>query len=177
MTRRIPTAIFSLILLLGSAYHLHAQSEDGSSLFGKPNERDVPPKSVAEMLYRMQSEKIKKEYDELLERGQQAVTVTGDLEKSLTGAGSLPQSEQEKLVELEKLVKKIRSSLGGDDDGGDQDAEKPLGFAGNVKYMHELAIKLQDELKKSTRFSISIDAIQYTNSILRTIKSLRNSAP
>lgn len=178
MFSRFSIFLFSLVLIFSFASMGYSQSADGGPMFGKPRGRDVPPKGVQDMLYRMQSEKIKKEYDELLDRGQQAATLTGDLERSVSSVGKLSSDDIGKLGDLEKLVKKIRDGLGGGDDDVDPailSAEKQSGIASNVKYLNDSAGSLLEELKRSTRFSISVNAIECSNSMLRTIQFLRTT--
>jgi hypothetical protein len=175
--RCLSVFLFSFAMLVGFAVVGHAQSADGGPMFGRPRDREIPPKNVRDMLYRMESEKIKKEYDELLDRGQQAAALTEQLESSAGSAGALSSGDVKKLADLEKLIKKIRDGLGGDDDDADPavlNAEKRAGTAANIKYLNESAEDLLQELKRSTRFSISVNAIECSNSMLRTIRLLRS---
>jgi hypothetical protein len=166
---------FSLLLILFCAAFAAAQSaEDPSS--SRRGERDEVPKSVREMLSKMEIEQSKKEYQELLDRGEELVTITGQLEKSVESTGGqLDRSEMEKLAAAEKLVKKIRGELGGGDDDGEAESDPPKlsDKADAIKYLKKQASELVDELKKSSRFTVSVVAIQSSNTLLRVVRFLR----
>ena len=151
----------------------HAQTgADDHPIFGKP--REPEPKNVREMLFKMQVDKAKKEYDEMLERGQEALALSNEIEKSYEKTGSLSQDDREKLDDVEKLVKKIRGELGGeDDDKSDPKTEAPKDVVTGVKYLAKSAADLVDELKKTTRFSISAAAIESSNTVLGALRFLR----
>ncbi|HTK36848.1 MAG TPA: hypothetical protein VL325_00020 [Pyrinomonadaceae bacterium] len=159
--------------MLFSAAAAQAQAgADGGPIFGRP--RDPEPKSVQEMLFKMQIDKAKKDYDEMLERGEQALNISMEIEKSYEKTGTLTQDDREKLDDVEKLVKKIRGELGGgDDEKSESDADGPKDVVSGVKYLAKSTADLVDELKKTTRFSISAAAIQSSNTVLGALRFLR----
>ena len=118
----------------------------------------------------------------MLERGEEALKLSEELEKSVAQNSKLSSQDQSKLERLEKIVKKIRKELGGDDDGGEElegkletsfgEAEdvEPLTIVSAIKKLQSGAAKLVDELKKTTRFSISAVAIQSSNALLKIVK-------
>ncbi len=55
-----------------------------------------------------------KVYRDLLDNGEEAVKLSGELEKTVDKTDSLAAEDQKKLDRLEKLFKKIRNSLGGE---------------------------------------------------------------
>jgi len=115
----------------------------------------------------------------MLDRAQQAAKISQDLEQSLNGRPVLSRSDIEKLESLEKLVKKVRNELGGDND--DQNAEdadddpSPRTPADAVKALQSLTSKMLDELKKTTRFGVSVAAIQSSNAVLKVVRFLKFS--
>jgi hypothetical protein len=113
------------------------------------------------------------EYDDLLENGNEAVKLSTELEKSVDKAAGLASDDQKKLERLEKLFKKIRSSLGGDDDDPTPDEDKPMSVKAAVLSLNEKAVSLLSELKKTTRYSISVAAIHSSNAIIRLVKFIR----
>ena len=145
---------------------------------GQKNDLDAPT-SVREMQKKLQIAEEKKEYDEMLDRAQQAAKISQDLEQSLNGRPVLSRSDIEKLESLEKLVKKVRNELGGDND--DQNAEdadddpSPRTPADAVKALQSLTSKMLDELKKTTRFGVSVAAIQSSNAVLKVVRFLKFS--
>ena len=116
----------------------------------------------------------------MLDRGEEALRLSEQLEKAFGANGKLSDKEVAKIAAVEKIVKKIRNELGGDDDGKEEsDDERPSGSALSpadaVKSLRSTTLALFDELKKTTRFSISAAAIQCSNTVLKLARFLRIS--
>lgn len=164
-----------LLCLLAAAMTAAAQGADNRSIFGPPIDKDGPT-GLQETLYRMRVEQSKKEYDDMLKRGEEAVRLAEDLDRKLEENGRLTPTELAKVAEVEKLVKKIRSELGGSDDEGDDqtdEVEKPATTKDAVTRLRSAAASLYDDLKRTTRFTISATAIETTNAILKVARFLR----
>jgi hypothetical protein len=130
------------------------------------------------MMAKMRIEQEKKEYDQMVDRGQQALKLSEQLEQSFQQNSSFRRDDRDKLDDLEKLVKKIRNELGaegGIDDTDDDADEVPKNAADGVRSLQTLTSKLVDELKKGTRFGVSAVAIQSSNSVLRVVRFLKLS--
>ena len=156
-----------------------AQDAERSSP-GKPDSPDPEPKNVSEMLVKMQIDQEKKEYEEMIDRSQQALKISEELQRNYTVKNQFSRDDLDKLTDLEKLTKKIRSELGaeGHDDGSEEDSEVdpvPNNTVDAVKALGTIASKLADELKKTSRFGISVAAIQSSNSLLRVVRFLKSS--
>jgi hypothetical protein len=163
--------IFLLALISGASVCVNAQM-DASTRDGRPRQEEDLPKSIKENLAKGRIEQEKKEHEELLKRGEEALKLTGELEKSFAANNKLSAEDFKKLERLEKLVKKIRTDLGGDDD--EENAEnKPSTLENAFQALQENTVKLVDELKKSTRYSISVIAIESSNVLLKVVKFLR----
>ncbi len=177
----LTTSIRLVILtLLCSVIAVFAQEAD-SRLPGVSKTPDPDqPKNMREMQRKMQIDQEKKEYDEMLDRGQQALKISETLEKSFSENPALSRAELSKLDDLEKLVKKIRGELGGGD-GDDSEADdpdpddSPKSLADGFKSLQSLTTKLVDELKKTSRFGISALAIQSSNGVLKVVRFLKLS--
>ena len=135
------------------------------------------PKNVREMHAKLQIDQAKKEYEELLDRGQQALKISEDLDRVFSDRRALTQTDLEKLNDLEKIVKKIRGELGGDD-GDDSDPEseikpQPKSLEDGFASLQSLTVKLVDEIKKTSRFGVSAIAIQSSNAVLKIVRFLR----
>ena len=168
-----------MFTLIVCAFAAVAQEADTSIPGQKPRDPD-PPFGVREMQKKMQIDAEKKEYNELVERAEQAMKISQDLEKAYEQRASLTRSDLEKLDDLEKLVKKVRSGLGGDDDDDNNDDPQardsgPKTVADGFKALPSLTVKMVDELKKSTRFGISAVAIQSSNAVLKVVRFLKLS--
>lgn len=177
-----PHKVFSVALfVLALAGAAVAQNADNRSPLSKPASEEDQPKNVREMFSKMKVEQRKKEYDEMIERGEKALKLSEELEKSFAQSNQLSPADKEKLEDLEKVVKKIRSDLGGDDDDGKDDQndsakpERPADLVDGFKILQSNTVKLVNELKKTSRFSISAVAIQSSNSILKLVRFLRFS--
>jgi len=166
---------------------IFAQSADNkTTIITKPGEGDDDedrPKNFKETLVKMRIEKEKKEFDEMIGRGEEALKLSEELEKAYTINGRLNPNELNKLATVEKLVKKIRNELGGDDDdqSDDDKAEAsrlqitPMAQGDAIKSFKSTTLKLFEELKKTTRFTISAAAIQASNAVLKLTRFLRIS--
>lgn len=171
-----------MLLLLTMAASAAAQSADNSGSLGPgPRRQEDQPKSVKEYLAKQRAEKARKDHEELLKRGEEVVTLTEQLETAFENNNGLTSADRAKLASLEKLVTKIRKNLGGDDD--DQELDEALQFSesdqspGTLRTaftsLKEMSTRLLDELKRTTRFSISALAIQSSNSVLKIVRFLR----
>ncbi len=121
--------------------------------------------------------KTKKDHEEMLKRGEEAALLSEQLENAFEQNKELSRQDRQKLESLEKIVHKIRKELGGDDDGEEDAAlgsgAKPSTPREAFNILKAATLKLVGELKKTSRFSISVMAIQSSNSVLRLVKFLR----
>ncbi len=124
----------------------------------------------------MRIEKEKKDFNEMIDRGDEALKITNELEHSFEQNGKLSDSDLARLAKVEKLAKKIREELGGRDDydqENDEEQSIPLSLADAVGTLRSSAVTLFDELKKTTRFTISAAAINSSNTVLKLTRYLR----
>lgn len=176
MTARFYIAIIFILVTVGLGL---AQSpvEDGRGIMPKPDDPNGPSKNVKEMLDKMKIDEEKKDYDQMIDRGDQVLKLSDEVKKEFASNGSLTNDQRIKLDGIEKLVKKIRGELGGDDtdelDSKDELDLPPSDQADAINKLPKLASRMVDELKKTTRFSISAAAIESSNSLLRVVRFLR----
>lgn len=165
--------ILALTFIAPAGVSVVAQSaENRTPIFSKPDD-ESRPKSFRESLEKMRIEKEKKDYQDMMERGKEALKLSENLEKSFAQRGTLTKENYAQIAAIEKLTKKIRNDLGGDDDGEDKSDSTKLSDADGVKTLRERVVSLYDELKKTTRFSISAAAIEGTNAVLRVARFLK----
>jgi hypothetical protein len=166
-----------LLVLWHSAAAQQDTTTKNASILPTPKGDDLCEKTGEPMMdeLRMKAciKQQQKEYRELLDNGEEAVKISGELEKAVDKTEALAADDQKKLDRLEKLFKKIRNSLGGDDDEPGADEEKPLSVKSAIQKLNEKAAGLLDELKKSTRYSISVIAIQSSNVVIRLVRYIR----
>lgn len=164
--------VFLLSLISFASVCVSAQI-DASTPSGRPRQEEDLPKSIKENLAKGRIEQEKKEYEELLKRGEEALKLAEDLEKSFAANNQLSSEDFKKLERLEKIVKKIRNELGGDEDDENAEEKSPSTLENAFKALQENTVKLVNELKKSTRYSISVLAIESSNMLLKVVKFLR----
>jgi seryl-tRNA synthetase len=165
-------SIFTLFLIVGAVTLVNAQS-DATTRNGIPTKIDLPS-GIKESLAKQRIDREKKDFAELLTRGEEAVKLSNELEKSFTQNNQLSAEDRKKIERLEKLVKKIRNELGGD--GGDEKNnldDKPLSVMTALNTLQNNTVKLVDELKKTTRYSISVIAVESSNLLLKVVRFLR----
>ena len=170
MKFRIFQFVFSSLLIIFASVFAGAQI-DASTPSGRPKQEDFP-KSIQENLKKHEIERNKKEHEKMLENGEEAVRLSEELVASFEQNNQLSVKDAEKLERIEKLVKKIRSELGGDDEK-EAEEEKPSTLEVAVKTLRKTTVSLLNELKKTTRYSISAVAIQSSNSLLDIVRFLR----
>lgn len=182
MTGRLAKLFIFAALFCGLALIANSQDlPDASSRTGRNPKQDLPV-GLKEMLAKQKAERDKKDYEEMLERGEEALRLANQLETSFEQKKEFSQQDRNRLESLEKVVTKIRKELGGYDDGDDGDdtayvqptnEPKPSTLEEGFKYLQSTTVKLVDELKKTTRFSISAVAIQSSNTVLKLVRFLR----
>lgn len=144
--------------------------------FNRDRQREEDAKIVKDMLAKQQSAREKKEHEELLKRADTALEISNDLEKAFEESSSLSESDEKKLVELERVVKKIRDDLGGDDDVEEElelAESRPKDVRDAFESLRKTTVGLVDEVRKTTRYSVSAAAIQSSNAVLRLVRFLR----
>lgn len=169
---------FSIILFLFIAFGLLTVSInaqiDASNPFGRPRQEEPLPKNVQETLKKNELKQLQKDYDAMLANGEEAVKLSEELENAFKKNNKLNSGDVEKLEKIEKLLKKIRKELGGDDnDEPEETLEKPSSIKEAISNLKDSAAGLFDELKKTSRYSISVVAIQSSNSMLKIVRFIR----
>ncbi len=176
---RVSTICFSILFAFLFATATFGQI-DASTPNGKSAEqKEDLPKNIKETLAKQRIERDKKDFAELLDRCQEAIKLSDELEKSFITSNRISNDDMKKLARLEKLVKKIRSELGGEDDSEQSNndsvsnPENPTTVISALKTLQSKTSQLFDEIKKSTRYSVSVIAIQTANVLLKLVKFIR----
>jgi hypothetical protein len=166
------TIIFVVLAFLSTT--AIAQTSSNTSPVLAKSEQIDKPKGFLETLEKMRIEEEKKQYKEMMDRSEQALKLSEQLDKSFSQTGRLTKVNYDQIASIEKLTKKIRAKLGGDDDGEeDKDDQAKISEADAVKTLRERVVSLYDELKKTTRFSISAAAIDGANAVLKIARIFR----
>ena len=173
MLRNFLYLFFALAFSLTAGEFVCAQ-EASQSRSGDISKEDYP-KGIQESLVKQRIDREKKDFAEMLSRGEEAVKLSGELEKSFAENSQLSNEDRKKLDRMEKLVKKIRSELGG---GGDDEEtvvidDKPLSMQNAFQALQNTTVKLAGELKKTTRHTVSVVAVESSNLLLKVVHFLR----
>ena len=173
----ISKSCFLAAVLFMSAFSVGAQTDaSGDPIFGRRDPKADEAKTVKDMLAKQRTLRDKKDHEEMLKRAEEAAILSQQLENAFEQKKQLSGQDIQKLESLEKIVTKIRRELGGDDDEDDDvflKERKPSTLREAFDSLHVTTLKLADELKKTSRFSISALAIQTSNSVLKLVKFLR----
>lgn len=177
MSKKSLNFLFALIFVLAGCISAHAQGADASTANGKPDPaRQDLPDGLKETLAKERIKSEEKEYQELVQRGEEAAKLGEELNKSLATSQKFTAEDVKKLDRLEKIVKKIREELGAKDEDADQDekkSERPSSFQSAVINIKEDTANLLSEIKKIGRHSISVVAIESSNALLKLVRFLR----
>lgn len=144
----------------------------------KTQDSDPPPRTITENLAKARIERDKKDYRQMLENGEETVKISDQLVKSYTKNNQLTEADRKQIDRLEKLVKKIRSELGAtNDDSDDKNPsanENPeIKDQNYIQRLQTMSADLVDKLKNTSRFSISVAAVQSSNALLGLVRFLK----
>jgi len=156
-----------------------AQSSSNNEPLIPGREKLDQPKTIKEYLAKQRTEKDKKDHEELLKRAEEAAILSEELDFAFTKNNRLSAADQTKLESLEKLVTKIRKNLGADDDEVEEPVKNaiapksPSSLEEAFTELKDMTATLVEEVKKTTRFTVSAMAIQTSNTVLKLVRFLR----
>ncbi len=143
------------------------------SAFGQNRRNEPLPKSIQEKLVEMKIDEEKKDFDKLLERSEMVAKLSEDIETSFHENKKLTSEDKKRLEEVEDLLGKIRKELRASKDDDDEKEEAPHSILTAIENLRENTSKLFEEVKKTTRHTISAVAVQSSNTVLNIVKFLR----
>lgn len=167
---------FVTLLCIANFAVTYAQTDAGAPSRPAAQKEDDFPESFRENLAKLRIKAEQKEYDELIQRGEEAVKLSEEIYKDFEAKKNLTAEDTKKIVQLEKVVKKIRQDLGAKDDSETETTDEdpaPKSLENIVKNIRETTGNLLSELKKTTRHSISVIAVQSSNSLLKLVKFIK----
>ena len=171
---RLSRLFFLFVLATFATICVNAQMPDASSADGRSRNRPEDlPKGIKETLQKNRIEEEKKQFEEMIKRGEEAAKLSEELNGSFEQQRNLTPEDAKKLARLEKLVKKIRDDLGGEDDKENTANEPPSTLVNALKAVQENAANLLSALKKTTRLTISTVAIESSNTVLKLVRFIR----
>ena len=168
--------IFIILFIAMMAVNVNAQQSSGADASKRSSyerrEDDPLNENVLEMNYKWRLREEEKEYQETVERTDQIARLSEELNESFAQNEKLVTEDAAKLNALEKLLKKVRKNLGGNDDE-ELEFSRPSALKDALKRLGETSKLLNAELKESTRYEISADSIENINTMLKLIESVR----
>jgi hypothetical protein len=123
---------------------------------------------------RMILKKEKKEYEEHVERAQEARDLAAELHKTYEIARSFNAADYKKLERLEKLTRRVRNEVGGSQTDADP-KELPRTYDEAVLLLADLAKELCDEVEKTPRRVVSASIINQANKLIALIQYVRGT--
>ena len=128
-------------------------------------------RGVREQLIKLCIKEQKQEFEELVARTEEIAKLTGEIKTSFDETQTFTADDRDKLERVEKLVKKVRTELNAADD--DDEEKSPDNTAEAVDELERSATSLFEEIKKTTRHSISLVAVKSSNAVMKIVKFLR----
>jgi len=157
------------ILFVGYLFVCSADAQ----IFQDRNREQPLPDSIKERLVKLKIDEEKKDHDKLLKQSEEVAMLSEQIQISYTKNKVLTSKDQEKLDRVEDLLKDIRKELrAGKDDKKDK-KEKLTSLNDAISNLQQNTVKLYEEVKKTTRHSISVVAIQSSNTVLKLVKFIR----
>lgn len=129
------------------------------------------PDSIKEKMLEMKIKNEKEDFEQLIARSEEVVKLTEEIEVSYNEHNKLTNDDKEKLSKVDDLLEKIRKELRADKDK--EKVKPPKSILSAIQSLREDTVTLLDEIKKTSRHSISVVAIQSTNAVLKLVKFLR----
>jgi Na+/phosphate symporter len=167
--------LFLFVVLLASASAVNAQIS-AASASGRPDDsKEDYPEGFKESFAKMRLKAAEKEFDEMVGRSEEAAKISDELYESYQEHQKLMPQDAKKVERLEKLIKKIRDDLGSEsgDDKNNQSNESLISFGDALKNIRETSSDLFSELKKRGRFTVSVVAVESSNTLLKLVRFVR----
>lgn len=163
-----------LFLLLGALY-VNAQTADASD--SRPGSKDEYSDGAKEMFAKQRLKAEEKEFNEMIDRSEEAAKISNEVYQSFETNQKLLPDDAKKIERLEKIVKKIRNELGSEnaDDPEQASTGNSLSFNDALKNIRETSSGLLSALKKQGRFSISVVAVESSNTLLKLVRFVRQN--
>lgn len=134
----------------------------------------APFDNMLETKEKMRRRSEEEAHQKFVARGEEVANLADELKKAFESDGQFNQNGAGKLEQLEKALKKIRKTLGGDDDE-ESSGETPASINEAVSKLSELGAALRDQLKESTMYTVSADSIGTSNEMLELIAFIRRT--
>jgi multidrug resistance efflux pump len=133
-------------------------------------QKDDFPRNIKEAIIKKQIEEAKKDFDEMLKRSEEVEKLCEEIYVSYEQNKKLTSEDQKKLERIEKLVKKICDELGVE---CSSEKEQVSSLEDLFKSLKEEAEELKSILKKTSRFTVSTEAVEISNSIIKKIRIIK----
>ena len=159
-----------MFLFVGMSF---AQS-DGTSNKPDPTKGMDLPDTIRENLAKSRLKAEEEEYKELIKKSEEAAKISEELTETYKESQKFSSDDAKKIDRLEKVVKKIRQELGAEDDSdAETDVSKPSSLMTTLATIQDKTADLLSELKKTSRYSVSVVAIESSNTLLKLVRFIK----
>ncbi|MEZ5307003.1 MAG: hypothetical protein R2684_07655 [Pyrinomonadaceae bacterium] len=177
--RTLPLIIVFAVIVLATPLVASAQIEEQcpqlETISPRPR-RGNEQTGLREQIIKLCIKEIKKDHEELVENTEKLALLTAEIKEAFDNDSQTLTAENKKRIEkAQDLIKKVRSELKAEDDDEEAEESKPASVGEAVSSLNDTSQKLLEEVKKTTRHSISIVAIETSNAVMRIVRFLRVS--
>lgn len=123
---------------------------------------------------RMILKKEKQDYEEHVERAQEARDLAAELQKTYEIAHSFNAADYKKLERLEKLTRRVRNEVGGSQTDAEP-KELPKTHDDAVSLLADMARELCEEVEKTPRRVVAASIINQANKLIALIQYVRGT--
>ena len=131
------------------------------------------PQSLQDRLAEMRIKEEKKEFRKLIQRSETIAELTTEIRSSYEEHQALTSKDRKKLKKIRKLLKKVRRDLNAKGASKSLLTHAPKSVSAALDSLRDSTSELFNEVKKITRHSISVAAVQSSNTTWRLVKFLR----
>jgi hypothetical protein len=148
-------------------------NQDASSSSSQRREPSTPDSHQEEFMERAIIKGLEASHKETLESAKEGADLGASLRAAYEKSKSLSRDDLKKLERMEKLVRRIRSKVGGSDD--ESVLEKPPpNLEAALAQLSELSEELRQSVEKTSRHVISAAVIESSNELLQLIRHVRS---
>jgi hypothetical protein len=146
-----------------------------SSSPSSPSQRAPRMGSPAEeIIHRAEIRHAEEQHREMVERADETVELAGELRSAFQTSKAFNREDLKKLERIEKLARKIRGSVGGDDDKLAL-KETPPHLGAAMELLAEISSELKKGVSKTSRLVVSGAVIERSNELIELVRFIRTS--
>ncbi|HKY05206.1 MAG TPA: hypothetical protein VJQ56_09970 [Blastocatellia bacterium] len=169
--------LLAIIMLFSFTAVAAAQQSRGA----KPSDPEDPTDPFsqldhipAEMRKRMARERAEDEHRKVLEDVKKLDDLSSEVIKEYRGRGKFLPEEMKKIVQIEKLAKRILSGVGGNE-VQDEGATPPVSIAEALDQLNAAVTSIKKSMMTETRFVVSAMVVANSNEVINLAQFIRRN--